>query len=141
MVGFVGAEVPDEAQHPLRDRSRRALGRGRPRRRSHEEEAARARLRGRRRRPRIADKAGFGNRALRPTGHALDTRRFGDETTFDDATDADDRQLLQRTGYVVEPGLYVAGAFGVRVAVDLFLAADGPHFTPNPPQQEIELIR
>ena len=76
---------------------------------------------------------------LRPSGHALDTRRFGDGPVFDDAITHDDRQLLLRTGYVVEPGLYVAGVFGVRLAVDLFLAPDGMHTTP--PQQEIELIR
>ena len=51
----------------------------------------------------VATKAGFGNRVLRPTGHSLDTRRFGEGPTFDDAIDHDDRQLLPRTGYVVEP--------------------------------------
>ena len=72
---------------------------------------------------------------LRPTGHSLDTHRFGEGPNLDDAITHDDRQLLARTGYVVEPGLYVAGAFGVRAAVDLFLAADGPHTTPATPQQ------
>jgi len=140
-VGFVGERVPDEAAHLFaiaRD-ARAAMvalvteraKKKQPVRGYELDDAARA----------VATKAGFGDRVLRPTGHALDTRRFGDGPTFDDATTRDDRQLLARTGYVVEPGLYVAGAFGVRVAVDLFLAADGPKLTPSPPQQEIELIR
>jgi Xaa-Pro aminopeptidase len=140
-VGFVGERVPDEAQHLfaiardaraaavalVADRLKKKL----PLRGYEVDDAARA----------VASKAGFGDRALRPTGHALDTRRFGVGPTLDDAVTRDERQLLLRTGYVVEPGLYVAGAFGVRVAVDIFLAPDGPKLTPDPPQQEIELIR
>ncbi len=140
-VGFVGDRVPDEAQHLFAiARDARAavvalvadrVKKKQPVRGFELDDAARA----------VAAKAGFGDRALRPAGHALDTHRFGDGPTFDDAATRDERQLLLRTGYVVEPGLYVAGAFGVRVAVDLFLAADGPHLVPDPPQQEIELIR
>lgn len=86
--------------------------------------------------------AGFGDRVLRPTGHSLDTRRFGDGPNLDDNASFDDRRLLPRTGYVVEPALYVAGAFGVRASLDLFIAADGSvHVTPDPPAREIELIR
>ena len=60
----------------------------------------------------------------------------------DDHRDArDERLVLPRTGYVVEPGLYLPGAFGIRSSIDLFLAADGVHVTPEPPQTEIELIR
>jgi Xaa-Pro aminopeptidase len=140
-VGFVGEHVPDEMQHLYaiaRDARSAALALVAARLKNRHvvrgfelDDAARA----------VAAKAGFGDRVLRPTGHALDTRRFGDGPTLDDATTHDDRQLLPRTGYVVEPGLYVAGAFGVRVAADLYLGTDGPHITPETPQQEIELIR
>lgn len=140
-VGFVGERVPDEAEHLfaiardarsamlalVEERLKKKL----PVRGFELDDAARA----------VATKAGFGDRVLRPTGHSLDTHRFGDGPTFDDAIARDDRQLLLRTGYVVEPGLYVAGAFGVRVAADLFIAPDGAHLTPDPPQREIELIR
>ena len=140
-VGFVGERVPDEAEHLFaiaRDARSAVLAlvdarlkKKLPVRGFELDDAARA----------VATKAGFGDRVLRPTGHSLDTRRFGAGPSFDDAITHDDRQLLPRTGYVVEPGLYVAGAFGVRVAVDLFIAPDGAHLTPDPPQREIELIR
>ena len=55
--------------------------------------------------------------------------------------DCDERLILPRTGYVVEPGIYIPGAFGIRSSIDLFLAVDGVHVTPEPPQAEIELIR
>jgi len=140
-VGFVGERVPDEAAHLfaiardaraavvalVAERWKKKL----PVRGYELDDAARA----------VAARAGFGDRVLRPTGHSLDARRFGDGPVFDDAVTRDDRQLLLRTGYVVEPGLYVAGAFGVRVAVDLFLGPDGVQSTPATPQQEIELIR
>ncbi|HEX6836337.1 MAG TPA: M24 family metallopeptidase, partial [Polyangia bacterium] len=140
-VGFVGERVPDDAAHLFAiARDERAAvvtlvaerwKKKQPVRGYELDDAARA----------VAVRAGFGDRLLRPTGHALDTRRFGDGPSLDDAVTRDDRQLLLRTGYVVEPGLYVAGAFGVRVAVDLFLAPDGVQTTPASPQQEIELIR
>lgn len=87
-------------------------------------------------------KAGFGDRLLRPTGHSLDTRRFGDGPNLDDNVTFDDRHLVARSGYVVEPALYVAGVFGVRASMNLFIAGDGTvHVTPEPLQREIELIR
>ena len=139
-VGFAGDRVPDEVAHLFAiARDARAamlalvgerLKKKLPVRGFELDDAARA----------VAVKAGFGDRLLRPSGHCLDTRRFGDGPTFDDAITRDDRQLLLRTGYVAEPGLYVAGAFGVRVAVDFFLAPDGVHTMP-PTQQEIDLIR
>ncbi len=140
-VGFVGDRVPDEAAHLFaiaRD-ARSAVvalvaaraAKKLPVRGFELDDLARA----------VAVKAGFGDRVLRPAGHSLGTRRFGDGPNLDDAATRDDRQLLVRTGYVVEPALYVAGAFGVRAAVDLFLAPDGVHTTPASPEGEIELIR
>jgi Xaa-Pro aminopeptidase len=139
-VGFVGDRVPDETEHLFaiaRDARAAMLAlveervkKRQPVRGFELDAAARA----------VAVKAGFGDRLLRPSGHCLDTRRFGDGATFDDASTHDDRQLIARTGYVAEPGLYVTGAFGVRVAVDFFLGPDGVHTTP-PQQQEIDLIR
>ncbi|HEX8954482.1 MAG TPA: M24 family metallopeptidase [Polyangia bacterium] len=140
-VGFVGERVPDEIEHLfaiardaraavvalVEERGKKKL----PLRGFELDDAARA----------VAARAGLADRVLRPTGHSLDTRRFGDGPSFDDAITHDDRQLLPRTGYVVEPGLYVAGRFGVRVSVDLFLAADGVQKTPDPPQRVIDLIR
>jgi Xaa-Pro aminopeptidase len=139
-VAFVGDRVPDEVAHLfaiardaraamlalVAERVKKKL----PVRGFELDAAARA----------VAAKAGFGDRLLRPSGHSLDARRFGDGPSFDDAIARDDRQLLLRTGYVAEPGLYVAGAFGVRVAADFFLAGDGVRITP-PQQQEIDLIR
>ncbi|MDB4968681.1 MAG: peptidase [Myxococcales bacterium] len=140
-VGYVGDRVPDEAAHLfaiVRDVRQRVQAliveratRKLPLRGFEIDDAARA----------VAVKAGFGDRYLMRTGHSLDTRRWGDGADLDDGETRDDRLLIARTGYVVEPGLYVAGAFGVRSSVDLFVAGDGVHVTPEPPQTEIELIR
>jgi Xaa-Pro aminopeptidase len=140
-VGYVGDRVPDEAAHlfaVVRDARQRVqalvterAAKKLPLRGFEVDAAARA----------VAVKAGFGDRYLVRTGHSLDTRRWGDGADLDDGESRDERLLLQRTGYVVEPGLYVAGALGVRSSIDLFLAADGVRVTPEPPQSEIELIR
>ncbi len=141
-VGFVGDRVSDEATHLwaivadararvqalLAERAKKKL----PVRGFELDAAARA----------VAAKAGFADRMLRSVGHSLDTRRFGDGANLDDVETHDERLVLPRTGYVVEPALYVAGAFGVRSGVDLWIAPDGSvRVTPDPPQREIELIR
>jgi Xaa-Pro aminopeptidase len=139
-VGFVGDRVPDEAAHLFavaRDARARAVElveerrkRGQPLRGYEVDDAARA----------VAARAGMGEHYRLPTGHSLGARRFGDGPNFDDGAARDDRLVLSRTGYVVEPGLYVGGVFGVRTAVDILVAADGVRVTPDPPQSEIERI-
>jgi len=140
-VGYVGERVPDDVAHLfavvcdararaqalIEERIRHKL----PLRGFEVDDAARA----------VVAKAGLSARWLRPVGHSLATRRFGDGANLDNSEARDERQVLLRTGYTIEPGLYVAGAFGVRSAVDLFVAADGVHLTPETPQREIELIR
>ena len=141
-VGFVGERPSDEAAHLfavvrdararaqalIEERARRTL----PLRGFEVDDAARA----------VAVKAGFGDRYLQRTGHSLDTHPFGDGANLDDAESRDDRLILPRTGYVVEPGLYLTKSLGVRSAIDLFVAADGSvHVTPESPQRELELIR
>jgi Xaa-Pro aminopeptidase len=140
-VGFVGERIPDEAAHLFaiaRDARARAVElvaerqrRGQPLRGCEVDDAARA----------VAVKAGFGEHYRLPTGHSLGARRFGDGANFDGGEVRDDRLVLGRTAYVVEPALYIGGAFGVRTAVDLFVAADGVRITPDPPQAEIERIK
>jgi Xaa-Pro aminopeptidase len=140
-VGFVGDRVPDEAARLfaiVRDARQRVqalvaerAARKLPLRGFEVDTAARA----------VAVKAGFGDRYLVRTGHSLDTRRWGDGADLDDGESHDERLLLPRTGYVVEPGLYVSGAFGIRSSSNLYLAPDGVHVTPEPLQTEIELIR
>ena len=40
-------------------------------------------------------------------------------------------------GFSVEPGIYLAGEFGVRSEVNVYLGPAGPEVTPREPQQEL----
>jgi Xaa-Pro dipeptidase len=40
-------------------------------------------------------------------------------------------------GFSVEPGVYLAGEFGMRSEVNVFMADTGPEVTPREPQREL----
>ena len=141
-VGFVGERVPDEAQHLfaiardaraaavalVADRAKKKL----PVRGFELDDAARA----------VAAKAGFGDRVLRPTGHAPRhaplRRRPHASTTPSRATSASSCRAPATSS---SPASTSPAPSACASPLDLFLAPDGPHLTPEPPQQEIELIR
>jgi Xaa-Pro aminopeptidase len=56
---------------------------------------------------------------------------------LDDYETHDDRLLLPGVGFSVEPGIYLAGEFGVRSEVNVYLGTAGPEVTPREPQREL----
>src|SRR5437762_3180349 len=84
----------------------------------------------------VVAKVGFVDRYFMCIGHSLDTRRWGDGPDLDDIDIRDDRFVLPCTGYVIESGIYLAGAFGICSSIDVLLASDGVHVTPEPSQAE-----
>lgn len=140
-VAFVGDQLPDEVARlwaiarDARARVLQLLGerlkKRQPLRAFELDDAARA----------VAVKAGFGDRYLGPTGHSLGAERFGAGPDLDDTRVRDDRLVLPRTAFTVEPGLFVAGAMGLRAGADVFLGPSGLVTTPTPLQTEVHLIR
>lgn len=82
-------------------------------------------------------KAGFGDRVMHRTGHSLDTDLQGGGADLDDYEVHDTRILTPGTGFTVGPGVYIAGQYGVRAEVSVYLAPTGPELT-TPAQDEIE---
>ncbi len=74
---------------------------------------------------------------LHRTGHSIDSELEGSGTNLDDLEVKDTRIVMPGTGFTVGPGLYVAGRFGVRSEVCVYLSPGGPEIT-SPVQDAIE---
>lgn len=87
----------------------------------------------------VIDAAGFGAHFVHRTGHSIDHRLHGSGPHLDDYETHDDRPLVDGVGFSVEPGIYLAGQFGMRSEVNVYLRQGAVHVTPA--ERQAELIR
>lgn len=59
------------------------------------------------------------------TGHSIDTVLHGSGTCMDDFEMHDDREILRKTCFSIEPGIYLPNQFGVRLETDLLITKEG----------------
>jgi Xaa-Pro dipeptidase len=85
----------------------------------------------------VIEAAGFGDAFVHRTGHSIDRDLHGSGPHLDDYETHDDRLLIPGVGFSVEPGVYLAGEFGMRSEVNVFMADTGPEVTPREPQREL----
>jgi Xaa-Pro aminopeptidase len=139
-TGFVGKEVPepytkifeivararDAAIHTVQDAFRnRTLLQG-----WQVDQAART----------IIDQAGYGQYFFHRTGHSIGQEVHGNGANMDNLETREERRVLPRTCFSVEPGIYLP-EFGVRSEVDVFVDKDEKvHVTGGPPQTEVVAI-
>jgi Xaa-Pro dipeptidase len=69
-------------------------------------------------------KKGYGNYFIHRTGHNIDTNDHGNGAHIDNYETHDDRVLLPRTCFSIEPGIYLPGEFGVRLEHDVYIHSD-----------------
>jgi Xaa-Pro aminopeptidase len=63
----------------------------------------------------------------------------GSGPNLDNFETNDTRELVAGVGFSVEPGVYLAGKFGVRSEVNAYLTDEGAHVTPHEIQQDLIL--
>jgi Xaa-Pro dipeptidase len=85
----------------------------------------------------VIEAAGYGDRFVHRTGHSIDRDLHGSGPHLDDYETHDDRRLERGVGFSVEPGIYLAGEFGVRSEVNMYWGEGGPVVTPREPQREM----
>ena len=85
----------------------------------------------------VIEAAGFGPAFVHRTGHSIDRDLHGSGPHLDDYETHDDRLLLPGVGFSVEPGIYLAGEFGVRSEVNVHLGERAVEVTPAEPQREL----
>jgi Xaa-Pro aminopeptidase len=123
-VGYVGDTVPERYAQVFRFVARArdaaialvrdAFGAGRPLRGWEVDAAAR----------RVIDEAGYGPQFIHRTGHSIGQEVHGNGANMDDLETHEERLVLRRTCFSVEPGIYLP-EFGVRSEVNVFVDAAG----------------
>jgi Xaa-Pro aminopeptidase len=122
-VGFVGATVPEAYQKifkivaAARDAgincARDAFERGTPLQGWQVDRATRD----------VIDAAGYGDYFIHRTGHNIGKETHGNGAHMDDLETREDRLVMPRTCFSIEPGIYLP-EFGVRSEINVFIDAD-----------------
>jgi Xaa-Pro aminopeptidase len=139
-MAFVGREVPKRVEQVFgdvamaRDRAidfvRESFAEGRKIRGWEVDDVARNWIAGR----------GFGEYFIHRTGHNIDKEVHGEGANMDNYETHDERLVLERTCFSIEPGIYLP-EFGVRSEVDVFIA--GPNdirVTGGPAQRAVTAL-
>ncbi len=140
-VGYVGESVPakiNEVFHVVaaaRDagiaRVRRAFEKGEPLQGWEVDAATRE----------VIEKAGYGKYFTHRTGHNIGQEVHGNGCHMDGLETREERRVMRRTCFSIEPGIYLPGEFGVRSEIDVFIDANGGvHVTGGPLQTEVRRI-
>lgn len=88
----------------------------------------------------VIDRAGYGQYFTHRTGHSIGEEVHGNGANMDDFECHDERTIMPRTCFSIEPGIYLP-EFGVRSEVDVFVDKNGGvHVTGGAPQTEIHNI-
>jgi Xaa-Pro aminopeptidase len=121
-VGFVGTSVPAKYEHVFqivaaaRDAAiaavQDAFAAGRPIAGWQVDQAART----------VIDSAGYGDAFIHRTGHNIGQEVHGNGANMDNLDTREDRLVLPRTCFSIEPGIYLP-EFGVRSEVDVLIDA------------------
>jgi Xaa-Pro aminopeptidase len=136
-VYFLGERVPEEIQRVAgwvfrgRDAALQAVRSGADLGRlptgAEVDEAARA----------VIGKAGYGESFLHRTGHSIDHHGHGDGVNNDDFETRDNRRHLIDTCFSIEPGIYLAGRFGIRSEIDVCLPGGKVELRGGPGQPQV----
>jgi Xaa-Pro aminopeptidase len=85
----------------------------------------------------VIERAGYGPQFCHRTGHSIGQEVHGNGANMDDLETHEERRVLPRTCFSVEPGIYLP-EFGVRSEVDVFVDAGGEvHVTGGTPQTHV----
>jgi Xaa-Pro aminopeptidase len=85
----------------------------------------------------VIERAGYGKYFCHRTGHSIGQETHGNGANMDDLETHEERRVLPRTCFSVEPGIYLPD-FGVRSEVNVFVDAQRQvHVTGGTPQTAI----
>lgn len=84
--------------------------------------------------------AGYGNYFVHRTGHSIGEEVHGNGANMDGLETHDERRVLPRTCFSIEPGIYLAGEFGVRSEVNVYVTEREAIVTGDPMQTEVIAI-
>jgi Xaa-Pro aminopeptidase len=139
-VGYVGSLVPDRYEDIFRivarardaaiARVRAAFAANQPLHGWEVDAAARQ----------VIDDAGYGPYFVHRTGHSIGQETHGNGANMDDLETHDERLVLRRTCFSIEPGIYLP-EFGVRSEVNVYIdEAGGVHVTGSLQKRVVPIL-
>jgi Xaa-Pro aminopeptidase len=81
--------------------------------------------------------AGYADAFLHRTGHSIGEEVHGNGANIDNLETQDSRRVLPQTCFSIEPGIYLAGEFGIRSELDLYVSDRDAMIFGQPIQTEI----
>jgi Xaa-Pro aminopeptidase len=85
----------------------------------------------------VIDRAGYGDRFIHRTGHNIGQEVHGNGSNMDNLETREERRVLPRTCFSIEPGIYLE-EFGVRSEVNVLIDGAGQvHVTGGPLQRSV----
>ncbi len=88
----------------------------------------------------VITKAGYGEWFVHRTGHSIGEEVHGNGANIDNLETQESRQLLPRTCFSIEPGIYLPGEFGIRSELDVYVSERAAVAYGQPLQTEIIAI-
>lgn len=85
----------------------------------------------------VIEKAGYGKQFIHRTGHSIGEEVHGNGTNIDNLETKDERRILPRTSFSIEPGIYLEGKFGVRSELDMYVTEKRAIVTGPGPQKAV----
>ncbi len=87
----------------------------------------------------VIEEKGYGRYFTHRTGHNIYTKDHGPGAHIDSLETQDLRELIPRTCFSIEPGIYLPGEFGVRLEYDIYLG-DQAQITGGVQEQIVSLL-
>ena len=87
----------------------------------------------------VIDKSGYGEYFVHRTGHSIGQETHGNGANMDNLETREERRVLRRTCFSVEPGIYLP-EFGVRSEINVFVDRDGKVHVTGTLQTEVLAI-
>ncbi|MGD1045685.1 MAG: M24 family metallopeptidase [Bacteroidota bacterium] len=67
---------------------------------------------------------GYGEYFVHRTGHSIGEEVHGNGANMDNLETRDERTIIPRTSFSIEPGIYLRDKFGVRSEIDVYISKD-----------------
>jgi Xaa-Pro dipeptidase len=79
---------------------------------------------------------GYDQYFVHRTGHSIGEEIHGNGANIDNLETRDERRIIPRTSFSIEPGAYLPGKFGVRTEIDMYITKSKEAIVTGLPMQE-----
>jgi Xaa-Pro aminopeptidase len=84
----------------------------------------------------VIRRQGYEEAFMHRTGHSIGESIHGNGANLDNLETRDERKIIPETSFSIEPGIYLAGRFGVRSEIDVYVSAQKEVIVTGEPMQE-----